>query len=138
MPDADERRRVLDMLAEGRISADDAAKLLKALGDDLGAPPPPPKPPRTGTARTFRINVDAFDDDGDTARIRVNVPMGLARFASRFLPPEARTELESHGIDLQELLESLGDDPEVGPLVDIDVDAPEGGGKKAKITIEVA
>jgi hypothetical protein len=140
MADPDSRKRILDMLASGAISADDAAKLLTALGGERtpGTPPPPPKP--RSPARVFRISIDAIDDEkgGERAKIRVNIPIGLAKFASRFLPPEAKRELEGQGIDLADLLAGLGDEVPEGPLVDIDVDDEGTGTKKAKILIEVA
>lgn len=136
----DERKKVLDMLAAGQINVDQASELLRALGDaPIGAAPPPPPPPstRSGTARLLRISIDANDDgDGDRAKIRVNVPLGLAKFAGRFLPAEARTELESQGIDLSELINALSTETPEGKLVDIDVD-DDSGGKKAKIVVEV-
>lgn len=136
----DERKKVLDMLAAGQINVDQASELLRALGDaptGAAAPPPPPSPARTGTARMLRISIDANDDgDGDRAKIRVNVPLGLAKFAGRFLPAEARTELEAQGIDLSELINALSTETPEGKLVDIDVD-DDSGGKKAKIVVEV-
>ena len=137
----DERKKVLDMLAAGQINVDQAGELLRALGDaptGAGAPPPPPPPARTGTARLLRISIDASDDaDGDRARIRVNVPLGLAKFAGRFLPEEARSELQSQGIDLSELISALSTETPEGKLVDIDVDDDVTGRKKAKIVVEV-
>ncbi len=138
MADSDSRRRILDMLAAGTISAEDAAKLLAAVGGEAkpgtAAPPPRQRP----AARAFRVSIDALDGEGgkERARVRVNVPLGLARFASRFLPPEARRELEAQGIDLNELLEGLGEEAPDGPLVDIDVD-DDSGRKKARILVEV-
>jgi hypothetical protein len=138
----DERKKVLDMLAAGQINVDQASELLRALGDAPSAtgavPPPPPPPARTGTARLLRISIDANDDgDGERAKIRVNVPLGLAKFASRFLPAEARTELEAQGIDLSELISALSTETPEGRLVDIDVDDDGSGRKKAKIVVEV-
>jgi hypothetical protein len=134
----DERKKVLDMLAAGQISVDQASDLLRALGEN--GPPagaPPPTPPRTGTARLLRISIDASEGgDSDRAKIRVNVPLGLAKFASRFLPAEARSELEAQGIDLSELITAITTETPEGRLVDIDVD-DDGGGKKAKIIVEV-
>jgi len=141
MPDATERKRVLDMLADGKITADDAATLLRALGDDRGPPFPPPRPPKPrGAARTFRVIIDAMDGASGkrTAKVRVNIPIGLARFASRFLPPEAKAELDARGIDLAALIDGLGDDVPEGPLVDIDVDEGDTGTTRAKILVEVA
>jgi hypothetical protein len=143
----DERKKVLDMLAAGQISVDQASELLRALGE--GAPPPGPRPAwasitppaqaRTGTARLLRISIDARDGgDGERAKIRVNVPLGLAKFASRFLPAEARSELEAQGIDLTELITAISTETPEGRLVDIDVDPEDGGGgKSAKIIVEV-
>jgi hypothetical protein len=136
----DERKKVLDMLAAGQVTVDQASELLRALGE--GGPPsgpPPPAPVRTGTARLLRISIDARDSgDGERAKIRVNVPLGLAKFASRFLPAEARSELEAQGIDLTELITAISTETPEGRLVDIDVDPEDGGGgKSAKIIVEV-
>jgi hypothetical protein len=136
----DERKKVLDMLAAGQVTVDQASELLRALGD--GAPPaspPPPAPARTGTARLLRISIDARDGgDGERAKVRVNVPLGLAKFASRFLPAEARSELEAQGIDLSELITAISTETPEGRLVDIDVDPEDGrSGKSAKIFVEV-
>ena len=140
MAASDSRRRILDMLAAGDIGADDAAKLLAALGGERAPGQAPASLKPRGTARTFRIAIDAFDDEDGRkkAKVRVNVPIGLAKFASRFMPPEAKRELEAQGIDLVELLQGLGDEVPEGPLLDIDVDDPESGAKRARIVIEVA
>ncbi len=139
MPLQDERKKVLDMLAAGQINVDQASELLRALGDAGPASPEPPPPPRrSGTARLLRISIDANDDgDGDRAKIRVNVPLGLAKFASRFLPKEARSELEAQGIDLSELITAISTETPEGRLVDIDVDDDDTGRKRAKIVVEV-
>jgi hypothetical protein len=132
---SDERRRILDMLAAGQITADQAAELLEAIGP--GREAAPSAPPAKGTARLLRISVDATRPDGSKeATVRVNVPLGLARFAGRFLPPEARQELEGQGIDLTSLLASLDTDVPDGRLVDIDATDDEKG-TTAKVVIEV-
>jgi hypothetical protein len=146
MADNDERRRVLDMLAAGTISVEDAANLLKALGASGSAgvaapePPPAPAPPRPkGPARLLRVVIDADKDEsgGGAAKVRVNVPLSLAKFAMRFMPPEARAELDTQGIDLAKLLEELGDEVPEGRLVDIETDPSESGKGAAHIVIEV-
>jgi hypothetical protein len=136
----DERKKVLDMLAAGQVTVDQASELLRALGEGVPPPgPPQPAPARTGTARLLRISIDARDGgDGERAKVRVNVPLGLAKFASRFLPAEARSELEAQGIDLTELITAISTETPEGRLVDIDVDPEDGGGgKSAKIIVEV-
>ena len=132
---SEERRRILDMLAAGQISADQAAELLEAVGP--GGAPSAAVAPAKGIARLLRISVDATRPDGSKeATVRVNVPLGLAKFAGRFLPPEARKELEGQGIDLSTLLDSLNADVPDGRLVDIDA-TDEEKGTTAKIVIEV-
>ena len=157
MSKKDERNRILDMLSEGKISADQAAEILKAIGPSEGAaaPPPPsaPRPPRGGVgfdadgarayvmpkqgiARMLRISIDADGDTpSDRAKIRVNVPLALARFAMKFMPEDARLKMSEQGIDLSELLDALGDELPEGRLVDIDTTGQEDG--NAKIIIEV-
>lgn len=138
---ADERARILGLLEAGKISADQAAVLLDAVGESGpaaaargsgSAGTPRPRPP----AQLIRITVDAREGDRDKAKIHVNVPLKLARFAARFLPKEARAELEGQSIDLSELLAGLGDEVPDGPLVDIDA-TDENGKKTAHIRVEV-
>lgn len=141
MNDSNERRKILDMLAAGQITVDQATDLLKALGPSVAepVPPTPPQPPRPpgGIAKVLRIDIDAHGNgEGEKARIRVNVPIALAKFASKFMPKEARAQLDVQGIDLAELLDSLGDDLPEGRLVDIDAQG-DAEGEGAKIIIEV-
>jgi len=138
MNHAQERKRILDMLASGQLTSEQALQLLAAL--DAPAPPAPPAPAKPaaarGTARLLRINVDALDDDQERAKVRVNLPLGLAKLASRFLPQEAKAEINIQGIDLEEIIDSIGSETPDGVLVDMDVDDAQGN-KKAKIVIEV-
>ena len=150
---AEERDRILGLLEAGKISADQAAVLLDAVasprtgraaaaaapGSSPGFSPgfspgssPTPRPP----AQLLRISIDAVEGGENKAKVNINVPLGLARFAARFLPKEARVELEDQNIDLSELLANLGDEVPDGPLVDIDT-RDESGAKTAKIRIEV-
>lgn len=143
MAESDERRRILDMLAAGTISVDEATNLLKAIGSrPLGARPGAMAEgtPRRQGARLLRISIDTQRDDAEepVAKMRVNVPLSLAKFAGRFLPREVNRELEQQGIDLRTLLDELGDEVSDGPLFEVDVDAGEGGeGVTAHIIIEV-
>ena len=138
---AEERDRILGLLEAGKVSAEQAAVLLDAVAKErtgrVGAGPvpassPTPRPP----AQLLRISIDAVEDGENKAKVNINVPLGLARFAARFLPKEARVELEDQNIDLSELLANLGDEVPDGPLVDIDT-SDESGAKTAKIRIEV-
>lgn len=139
----DERNRILNLLESGTISAEQAAVLLESLGTEgsKARTKPSPTPARTVTpkppAQLLRIAIDAVDDaDDENVKVNVNVPLKLARFAANFMPKEARTELSDQGIDLADILSSLGDEIPDGPLVDIDATENDGG-KRVKVRIEV-
>lgn len=141
MTEGNERRRILDMLASGNITVDEATSLLKAIGSNpLGAGPgsTPPSAQRRRGARLLRISIETKRDqaDEDATKMHVNVPLSLARFAGRFLPREVSMELEQQGIDLRTLLDELGDEVSEGPLVEVDV-AKGDEGTTAHIVIEV-
>ena len=139
----DERSRILGMLEDGRINAEQAATLLDAVARRAPRPPTPPRPPAPGTApkprppaQLLRISIDARGGETQKANVQVDVPLTLARFAARFMPAEARRALEEQGVDLGELIAGLGEDVPDGPLVDIDVD--DADSKAARIRVEVA
>lgn len=148
------------MLAAGQINVEQTTALLKALGpsqaeemaaaperrpapDDAARPaaPRPPDPPpaaprnRSRGPRFLRINV-VTDEPGDKGNVKIAVPFALAKFALRFMPEEARTGLNEHGIDLKSLLEGLDDELIEGELLNIETSKEDGSGR-AHITIEV-
>ncbi len=141
MAESREGRRILDMLAEGMISVDDATNLLKALGSErlgAGLGSGAEGAPRRKGARLVRISIDSKGDDAgeEVVKVRVNVPLSLAKFAGRFLPRDVSQELEEQGIDLTTLLDELGDEVSEGPLVEVDV-AKGDEGLTTHIVIEV-
>jgi hypothetical protein len=88
------RRKILEMLATGKITADEADRLLAALEKertDSGASGGP-APGRTGKPKYLRLQVE---DEGRKGPVRVNVrvPMQLLRAGVKLaslIPPEAR------------------------------------------------
>jgi len=88
------RRKILEMLAMGKITADEADGLLAALEKEradsgpAGAPPSSPK----GKPKYIRVLVE---DEGHKGPVKVNVrvPMQLLRAGVKLaslIPPEAR------------------------------------------------
>ena len=126
-----EQRRILDLLVAGELTADEAAQLLEALGSASTPPPPPAPPAPKGIARVLRISIYASDNT-DESTLNLNVPLGLAKFAERFIPKEARAHLDRQGIDLDELLGSLDGNFPSGPLVDI-----QAGGATDEVTVTI-
>ncbi len=131
---SDNQKRILDMLAEGKITADEAQKLLAAIGsggDEAKSPPP------THSPKYLRVvvvpNPDAPETD-DVKRVNVRVPVALIRAGIKFtslIPAEASDQvneaLKEKGIDFDvrnlkpEDLEEL-----IMALHDLEVDVQHG------------
>lgn len=134
-----EERRILEMLSSGQINVDQATELLDAVKQSVLLPPSPASPPKPrGIAKMIRVQVDAQEDNGSKrAEVDVNIPLGLARFVSKFLPKDVKDHMQEQGIDLTELFEGIesGDFPE-GELLNID-SSEDDESNRTKIIIEV-
>jgi len=100
---SDDRRKILDMLASGRLSADEADRLLAAL-DRRGAGPSDGRAgdgarPIGSTPKYLRVEVTKQRGDGDdTKNVNIRVPLQLLRAGVKLpglLPPKARDELNA-------------------------------------------
>lgn len=118
-----ERRRILELLAEDRITVDQAEALLRALGGgtDASAGHAGPDSGEAPPARSLQIRVQGKGPRGP-GEANITVPLGLARFASRFLPEALRDELDDQDLDLDDIFRALSDGdalPAGSVLVDI-------------------
>ena len=95
-----ERIEVLKMIQSKQISAEDGARLLKALvGDRIGPvarPNPPPAPvPSAGGTRWFKVAIE--EPSGE--RVNFSLPLltvpSVLRFVARWVPAEHRDALEA-------------------------------------------
>lgn len=88
-----ERRRILDLLGAGKITADEAEQILDALNGRATAPDEPAEP-ATGKRRPrfLRVNVvSKCGQPGDNVNIRI--PLGILRAGvklGRLIPQDAR------------------------------------------------
>lgn len=127
MATADERMKVLQMLEEGKVSADEAASLLRALtGKQQSGPQRPERVWDEG--RLFRVQVT--DLDTGKAKVNVTLPtrligMGL-RIAERFAPEEM------DGVDVKEL-EAMMVSGAVGKILEV-IDDEDG--ERVEIFVE--
>lgn len=115
------RARILQMVAEGKLSAEEAARLLEASEPELAParlqPPQPPAPPNPTTISKRSLVIQVTE--GGEQKVHVRIPFGLARAAGRFIPRQAQRHLEEYDINLQQLMEDLGDSLVAGPLIQI-------------------
>jgi hypothetical protein len=102
----EERKRIITMLAEGKITADQAELLLDSLGADDEAPAPTPPSPSanwptgpsaTGTPKFLYVKIDSKEKD----KVDVKVPLALLRAGLKLtslIPPQAMDQInESMG-----------------------------------------
>lgn len=89
MATTDERMRILKMIQEGKITAEDGAKLLAALRESRKeARPTPPLPPARLNKGWLRVRVT--DMHTGKTKVNVNLPLGLVdagmNIATQFAP----------------------------------------------------
>ncbi|HLT57908.1 MAG TPA: hypothetical protein VKZ69_03950 [Limnochordales bacterium] len=121
----DERLQILRMVEEGKISAQEAVKLLEALEDGKGAAA------AGGRRRNRFLRVRVVD--GDKTRVNVNVPLELARIALRFVPRDSLKVGEAdQPLDPEEILRLLEEGLE-GKIVDIE---DEDGRTRVEVVVE--
>ncbi|MCK5811474.1 MAG: hypothetical protein KAG94_01120 [Clostridiales bacterium] len=124
---SDERKKILEMLENGKIKADEALELLNAIGEDEVIVEPAKNKP--GKAKFLRVRIDAAEKDGkDRAKVNVNIPLSVAKKVTSLkglIPKSAKKEMEKEGfsiddIDLQELIEAFENGDMDENLVDIE------------------
>ncbi|MCK5248627.1 MAG: hypothetical protein KAJ98_01590 [Spirochaetaceae bacterium] len=116
---SEERRKILDMLSEGKINAEEAEKLLDAVE--------PKTAPAAGES-TFRggdglpkylyVRVDPKEGAGNADQVKVTVPLALVKAGMNFaslLPRDARR-------DVEKAMESKGFDFDLKNMKDGDMD----------------
>lgn len=135
----EERRRILKMVAEGKITAQEAEQLLDAL-DDKGAASGPggPAGQRPDRPKFLRVEIEHPGETREGERhVSVRVPLSLVRAGVRLasvLPGTAgehvTRRLRERGIDLAQLAAS-GEQLEdiVANLQDLTIDLDGGRGK---------
>lgn len=125
MTTSEERLQILKMVEEGKISAEEGARLLAALNaggrresEALG--------PR-GEPRWFRVRIT--DLASGRQKVNVNIPMGLVhvglKMGARFAP-------EVEGLDMNQLMEAIRSGQH-GKLMDI---ADKEDGERVEIYVD--
>jgi hypothetical protein len=124
MVTSDERMRILRMVEEGKITAEQGAALIAAMGG--GEPAGAPGAQAGVQGRTLRILVT--DRDSGRERVNVRIPAKLLdmalRFGARFVPED--------GPDLEEIADAL----HAGALGKVMEMTDEHSGQRMEIFIE--
>jgi hypothetical protein len=91
MASSAERMTILRMIEQGKISAEDGARLLSALGDRQQTESKA-RPNAFDTSRILQVRVT--DLGTNRQKVNVNLPVGLLQLAWRWLPASAQAQLE--------------------------------------------
>jgi len=110
----EEKKKILEMLKEGKVSVDEAERLLSALEsskeEDL---PEGEQRPRT------RLHIQVFEGDMEEPKVNVCLPFKLIKWGLRFIPKEhSDLSINEKQISYDELVEIL-DSAEIGELVEV-------------------
>lgn len=110
MTTAEERMRILQMIQEGKVTAEEGARLLQALASSRR----PPSPPPARDPRLLRVRIT--DLASGKTKVNVNIPMSLVtvgiKLGARFTPHSAN-------VDYDEILEAIRGGAS-GTLVDME------------------
>lgn len=126
MASSEERMKILKMIEEGKLSAEEGTKLLSAISEKR--PPVPPRAPGTpGTPRWLRIRVT--DVRSGRSKASVQIPLALVdagmKIGAHFAP-------EVQGVDMSNVMEAVRSGM-VGKIIDV---TDEEDGEHVEIYVE--
>jgi len=124
MTTVEERMQILKMIEEGKISAEEGARLLQALSAKSDRRKTGPV---GGEPRWFRVRVTDLDTGRN--KVNVNIPMGLVnvgiKMGARFAP-------NVEGLNYEEISEAIKSGAQ-GKIIDV---VDEEDGERVEIFIE--
>jgi SHOCT-like protein len=126
MASSEERMKILKMIEEGKLSAEEGTKLLTALSDKRM--PTPPRPPgMPGGPRWLRIRVT--DIRSGRSKASVQIPLALVdagmKIGAHFAP-------EVQGVDMSNVMEAVRSGM-TGKIIDV---TDEEDGEHVEIYVE--
>lgn len=126
MATTEERMQILQMIADGKISASEGAELLRTLAQSNKAQTAEPMK-GASNPRWFRVRVT--DMASGRNKINVNIPMGLVnvgiKMGARFAP-------EMEGVEYEQIIEAIHSGQQ-GKILDVTNDEE---GERVEIFVE--
>jgi SHOCT-like domain len=92
----EDRRQILDMLAEKKITTEEADRLIAALGSDAGSGEPGTGLGRRPNPKYLRVLVDTIDPKEGPTKVNIRVPVQLLRAGVKLtglIPAQARDHM---------------------------------------------
>jgi hypothetical protein len=135
MTTTQERLQILKMIEEGKIKAEEGARLIEAL-DSVSSTPAPAQPAAPGDApvdlagkNTKWLRVRVTDTDSGKAKVNVRLPVGLIKAGVKM---GAKFSPEIEGLEIDQLMTYINSET-MGQIVDV---FDEEGGEHVEVFIE--
>lgn len=113
-----EKARILKMVEEGKISSEEAVKLLEAL--EVVPEEPVGMVPSAKPRRFMRfLKLRVYEGNLEKPKVNISVPVGLLKLAMKFIPEDARAQINDKDIDLDEILQAVDENTQ-GKLLEVD------------------
>ena len=120
---SEERKKILKMLEEGKLSVEEAARLIEAVESQA----PEARASSGEKAEFLRVLVC----ENGQEKVKVNVPLALARIALKAIPNSARQQMNAQGVDIDQLLNGVMSNLRPGKLVEV-----QDGSNRVEVFIE--
>ena len=120
----EERIRILKMLEEGKINAQQAEELLDSIEKKIGNENKPSK------VIGKKLRVKVVSEDGE--KVNICIPLSLAKLATGFVSKSHRASIESAGVDLSAIIEHIDELQDMGE----DILNVESDNESVKVYIE--
>ena len=118
----DERLRILKMVEDGTITAEQAAELMKAMGVEEESQVPA-KSKAGYDKKMFRIIVDSVDGD----KVNVQFPVGAIKKILKVTGKLPIADKDLQGVDLEQMMDAISECLDEEIEVDfVNVDAADG------------
>lgn len=130
----DDKKRILEMLAEKKITSEEAVKLLSAVDEKKVS----------GNKLTRCLRITVYENDREKPKVNVSIPVMLVKLGAKFIPKDkmnntevgiGNSNFDLSGIDWDELLK-LASKGELGDIFNAEIEEDNGKIIKVHIFIE--
>jgi hypothetical protein len=137
MPNEKEKKQILVLLEQGKITAEQAEKLLRAVDstetEKSEAVIKVQEKSNISMSRIkgkFKVEVESADGDN----VMITLPLMLAKLAFNMMPAQKLSEIKSNGVDLEQIVNNI---EEFVEMIDEDiVNVESANGDHVRIYIE--
>lgn len=129
----DDRKKILEMVANKIITPDEAAKLLEAMN---------PTPQKEKIYKGKRIHIEIKQDNRKKPLLNLSIPINIAKLGLKFFPKNGNfnasvsdSNFDFSSVDWKQILE-MAKMGEIGELFYMEVDEDDGSSTTIRIYID--